>query len=147
MSVLESLFEQIAALFESAEIDYAALKNLPLDETLFSDYNHQRIVNSYLFNYIKLQDKIGAKLFKAVLIELKEYDETMPMRDVLDRLEKLRIIERTSDWDMLREVRNAIAHEYPLDIEERLENITMAMDAFDVMKKMFLSLQAAVVEN
>ena len=145
MSMLISLFEQIGALFESAEIDHAALKKLPLDETLFSDYNNQRIVNSYLFNYIKLQDKIGAKLFKAVLSELKEYDETMPMRDILDRLEKLRIIEKTSDWDMLREVRNAIAHEYPLDIEERLENITMAMDAFDTMKKMFFSLQAAVV--
>jgi len=144
MSMLKALFEQIDVLFESAEIDYQALKKLTFDETLFNDYNNQRIVNSYLFNFIKLQDKIGAKLFKAVLIELKEYDETMPMRDILDRLEKLHIIENTVDWDVLREIRNAITHEYPLDIEERLENITMAMDAFGTMKKMSRSLKSAI---
>lgn len=51
----------------------------------------------------------------------------MPMKDILNLLEKLSIPEKASDWDRLREIRNSLAHEFPFDIEERIENIHLAL--------------------
>ncbi len=144
MERLIYLFETIEALFKSCDIDYEALRELDQDAALFTDYEKQRIVNSFLFNYRKIQDKIGAKLFKSVLFELREIDDdAIRMKDILNRLEKLGLIEGASQWDALREIRNAIAHEYPLDMEERLENISMAMNGYVSLKQMYANLRRA----
>ena len=39
------------------------------------------------------------------------------MIDILNRLERLKIIDDTKEWQYqyIRELRNAIAHDYPLD--------------------------------
>mgnify|MGYP003220189817 CR=1 FL=1 len=42
----------------------------------------------------------------------------MSMRDVLDRLERLGVIDSVESWGYMRELRNTIAHDYPLDTQE-----------------------------
>lgn len=141
---LKYLLESIDALIRSAEKDAAALKKLSMDESLFEDYEKQRIVNSFLFNYTKIQDKMGSRLFRSLLMELREpVDESMSMRDILDRLEKLRFLENTQDWDRLREIRNTIAHEYLLDLRERLENVTLAIEAFERLQSIYARIVSA----
>ncbi len=66
------------------------------------------------------------------------------MIDVLYKLEALNIIENIEQWDKLREIRNILAHEYPFDIEERVENIALAMSGFVVLQKIYLSLKEKV---
>lgn len=145
MERLKYLFETIDALFESCDMDFDALICQTIDAAFFEDYANQRIVNSFLFNYMKIQDKMGAKLFRSVLYELKEIDdESVPLKDVLNRLEKLRLVEHAGVWDELREIRNAIAHEYPLDTQERLENITMAIEGYGLLAQMYDDLKAEV---
>jgi hypothetical protein len=142
---LKYLFETIDALFESCDMDFDALICQTIDAAFFEDYANQRIVNSFLFNYIKIQDKMGAKLFRSVLYELKEIDdESVPMKDVLNRLEKLRLVEHAGVWDELREIRNAIAHEYPLAIDERMENIGAALEGYDKLKQLYALLRGKV---
>ena len=93
---------------------------------------------------MKIQDKIGSKLFRELLIELKEIDDdSFPMRDILDRLERLKILDTVWDWDRRREVRNLIAHEYPLDQAERLENLGMALESYPSLKKLFARIKKA----
>lgn len=49
---------------------------------------NQRIAKSFLFNYLKIQDKMGTPLFLALQRERRELDdESMPMIDILSRLE------------------------------------------------------------
>lgn len=143
MQVLSEEFRLLDLLFESCDMDFTILKDTRIDRDFFSDYSNQRIVNSFLFNYIKIQDKIGSKLFKNVLFALKEIDDySTPMVDVLNNLEKLKIIDRADEWDRLREIRNNIAHEYPADIEERIENIHLAIEGYIVLKKMYTDTNA-----
>ena len=69
---------------------------------------------------------------------MREIDnENLSMIDILNLLEKLDIIKSVNEWDQLREIRNIIAHEYPSDIEERLENIALALNGFAQLKKLF----------
>ncbi len=139
---LKSIFDNIDQLFSSCQIDYALLKNQTLSVSWLSDYANQRIVNSFLFNYIKIQDQLGASLFRKLLFALREIDnENLSMIDILNLLEKLEIIQSVNEWDKLREIRNIIAHEYPSDIKERLENIALTLNGFDQLKKLFTHLK------
>ena len=142
MQILKADFLILDLLFESCEIDYTELKKGNIDKFFFNEYSNQRVVNSFLFNYIKIQDKIGAKVFKNLLYELKEIsDYSIPMIDVLNTFEKMNIIESADDWDRLREIRNSITHDYPADIEERIENIILALEGYEVLKKIFIRIK------
>ena len=142
MNELKEIFNMCDVMFINADIDYNELDSIKITEKFFEDYNNTRIVNSFLFNFSKLQDKIGAKLFKKALYELKEIDGySVAMIDVLNRLEKLEIINDSNAWDRLREIRNILAHEYPLDIDERVENIQLALDGYRELKKIYLKLK------
>ena len=66
------------------------------------------------------------------------------MIDVLNQLEKLEIVKDTRAWDELREIRNILSHEYPLDIEERIENIYLVLKNYEVLKSIYGNLKRAV---
>jgi len=141
-TALKPIFESLDGLFNSCDIDYSLLKEQVLNESWLKDYSNQRIVNSFLFNYIKIQDKLGASLFRKLLFSLREINnENLPMIDILNLLEKLEIIPSASMWDRLREIRNAIAHEYPLEVEERLENIALALSGYDQLKDLYANIK------
>jgi hypothetical protein len=138
MSKLNPIFCSIDQLFTSCDNDYNELKNQVINIEWLSIYSNQRIVNSFLFNYIKIQDKIGAKLFRTLLLELKEIDDlSIPMIDIIHILEKLNILTDTDQWERLREIRNLIAHEYPSDISECIENIQLALKGYVILKTLF----------
>lgn len=141
-TALKPIFDSLDGLFNSCDIDYSLLKEQVLNESWLKDYSNQRIVNSFLFNYIKIQDKLGASLFRKLLFSLREINnENLPMIDILNLLEKLEIIPSASMWDRLREIRNAIAHEYPLEVEERLENIALALSGYDQLKDLYANIK------
>ena len=82
------------------------------------------------FRFIKLQDLLGSKIFKEILNSLGEYREEMSLLDVLDRLERLKIIESADQWLAYRKLRNQLAHEYPENREEIVEGIGLAIAIF-----------------
>ncbi len=131
-------------IISNCDIDYAELKKQQIDKSFFDNYENVRVVNSFLFNYSKLQDKIGTKLIKEVLFELKEIDDfSMPFRDVLNICEKLELLD-VKEWDRFREIRNILSHEYPMSIAERVENISLAIEFYPKIKTIFQRLYDAV---
>jgi len=87
---------------------------LPLNPTSYAQLNEEDVthIDQFLFRYAKLQDAIGQRLFKTMLIFLQEEVEHLPFLDILHKLEKLKFIASAETWQELREIRNAIAHEY-----------------------------------
>ncbi|NCN44056.1 MAG: hypothetical protein CO158_02400 [Piscirickettsiaceae bacterium CG_4_9_14_3_um_filter_43_564] len=69
-------------------------------------------MDQFLFRFAKLQDAIGQRFFKAILELLEEDVEGLPFIDLLNKLEKLNLIHSTAQWQSLREIRNAVSHEY-----------------------------------
>jgi len=139
---LHELIILLDRLFENCQIDYDELKQKDIDENFFSEYNSVRIVNSFLFNYSKIQDKIGAKLFRKFLYVINEIDDlNIPMIDVLNFLEKFDILKK-DEWERLREIRNSIAHEYPYDVQERVENIYLALNGYEILRQIYKNIKA-----
>ena len=70
-------------------------------------------IDQMIYRFSQLQDTIGNKLFPLMLQGLGEYSQNMPFIDMLNKLEKLSIIESAENWLGLREIRNLVTHEYP----------------------------------
>lgn len=107
-------------------LEYAYSKVLPFlpinEEKYYSiDNNLISYIDQYIFRFSKLQDVIGQKLFKEILMLADEDVEKMTFRDILNRLEKLELINSRYAWLKLRELRNSVAHEYPTSDSESIE--------------------------
>lgn len=76
-------------------------QNLSLDEIGYID--------QFLFRFTKLQDSMGEKLFGTMLYLLGEDFSKKPFIDVLNRLEKMELLNK-DEWLALRAIRNNVAH-------------------------------------
>ena len=100
---------------------------MPLNKQSYVDLDKDAIqaLDQFLFRFAKLQDAIGRKLFKQILI-LKEDDalliNNMTFIDILNSLEKLDIV-KTKVWQRLRDIRNELAYNYDDEPQEMAEVI------------------------
>ena len=81
-------------------------------EAIESDPALRQLTDQILFRFMKLQDAMGERLIPGTLGSLMEPFESWPMRDKLDRLEKLGFLD-VEAWLRWRELRNRLAHQYP----------------------------------
>ena len=72
---------------------------------------------------------MGAKLVPAVLKALGEDVAPMSALDRFTRLEQLGWLASADDWQLLRQIRNQFAHDYPDSPTERFERLQAAIHA------------------
>jgi len=108
-----------------------------LENLDFKNFENVKTIDTFIFRFIKLQDYMGNKLFKAFLIEIGDYTDNMSFIDILDKLEKLEIINSTEEWLKLRKLRNKLAHEYPDELDEILEDIGEALKRLPDIKNTY----------
>ena len=77
---------------------------------------------------------MGDKLFKELLKRVGEYKDSMSLIDVLDKLEKLEIMNDADKWIDFRVLRNKLTHEYPDNKEDVIEGIKLAIAQFAEIK-------------
>ena len=89
---------------------------LPLSNESYTSLTSEQIrcLDQFIFRFSKLQDAMGAKIFRFLLEYLDEDVTALPMRDILNRLERYHILPDANEWIYIRELRNEIAHDYPL---------------------------------
>lgn len=101
-------------------------------DALENDPALRRLTDQILYRFTKLQDAMGERLVPATLTWLREPHEAWPMRDRLDRLEKIGILD-VEPWLVWRDVRNRLAHEYPGTASLRHAAVLAAVDAAAAM--------------
>lgn len=94
--------------------------NIPLNAETYLNLtdNEVEYIDQFLFRFSKLQDAVGEKLFKTILLSLDEKIENKPFIDILNKLEKLGLLDDVKVWRKLREDRNELAHNYDDDPNE-----------------------------
>lgn len=113
-------------------------------QTPIKDYDNLPKIQKFaldalIFRFSKLQDLIGAKIFRNYL-DFSGYNVSeITFFDILKEIEKEGIIDIDS-WDILRELRNKIAHDYPEELDEMLESINLfinkSSELVDIAKKL-----------
>lgn len=79
-------------------------------------YEDVASVELLLSRFAKLQDLLGARLFRLVVeLTAEPLPQTATFLDVLHRLEKIGAIPSAATWRRLREIRNELPHDYPDD--------------------------------
>ena len=101
-------------------------------QALEADSALRRLIDQILYRFTKLQDVMGERLIPATLGWLREPHELWPMRDRLDRLERLGFLD-VHAWLAWREVRNRLAHDYPGEAARRHAAVLASVDAAAAM--------------
>lgn len=84
------------------------------DDVVEPNAERRRLLDQVAFRFMKLQDSLGEKVLPGLLdLSLEPLPEDAPFVQKLNRLERLGALPSVDQWKGLREVRNALAHEYP----------------------------------
>ena len=122
---------------------------MPLNKSRYDGLDEDEVehIDQFLFRFLKLQDAIGQKLFKTILLVLKEEIENKPFIDILNRLDKLELIYDLDTWLELRKIRNSLAHEYEDDSEEISHIINKIYDEKETLKSFFYQIYQFVIDK
>lgn len=105
-----------------------------------------RCLDLFIFRFSKLQDAMGAKIFRYLLEYLDEDVSALPMRDILNKMERYLFIPSADEWNYIRELRNEISHDYPLlevdsvtILNELLSKVSVLQAIYERLKTSFFS--------
>jgi hypothetical protein len=117
---------------------------IPLNRDNYYSMDDETVgfLDQYIFRFSKLQDTIGARLFPQILEALAEPVTDKAFIDILNRLEKLGILDSAFSWVQLRKIRNDIAHEYPASLIERIEGINFLFNNLESLKQIIEKCQS-----
>ena len=114
----------------------------PLDKDKYINLTDIEVqaIDQFLFRFSKLQDTIGNKLFKAFLLYLEEDVETLPFIDILNKMEKLNILQSVEEWRKLRDIRNELSHNYDDEPEEMSISINKIYNQRETIEKIYIKI-------
>jgi len=114
----------------------------PLDAEKYTQLSDEEIayIDQYLFRFAKLQDVMGEKIFRYLLLYVGEDVEYKPFMDILNRMEKLKLLENAKLWIKLREIRNEISHQYDDEPEEMSVAINHIVGEKETIERVFQKL-------
>jgi hypothetical protein len=92
-------------------------------QKILKNVNHLAFSDQIIYRFSKLQDCMGAKLFKSILLYQGE-NVDKPFLDILNQLEKMDIIS-VDEWFEIRDLRNEISHDYGDNEQEAINILNM----------------------
>jgi hypothetical protein len=155
MTAIEQMsYERLAVSIQKCRIHLDRLRYasrqvnefFPLTEENYRTLSDSKIgnIDQLVFRFTKLQDELGNNTFRFLLEYLQEDIAGKPFRDILSTLERLLIIDSSDTWLSLRELRNDLAHEYPMMVEETIEKLNYLFLQLPILESILLTLEQKV---
>lgn len=110
---------------------------------ILSSVEHLAYSDQIIYRFSKLQDCMGAKLFRSVLLYEGE-NINKPFLDILNQLEAINII-NVDEWFEIRDLRNEIAHEYDDDEEKAIEIINAIFKLRDELDTILRAVESLII--
>jgi len=101
-------------------------------------------IDQFLFRFSKLQDAMGQKLFKNFLSALDEDITHFAFIDILNKLEKIEILEDINIWRELREYRNELSHNYDDDPQITSEIISNLYSKKEIIEAIYVKIKSRI---
>lgn len=140
--MLKDVFQQLDLHFTRIDSALEVIRNNPdWRRHIDDDTALVLTIDAFIFRYIKIQDAMGKRLFPHFLDALGDYDDTMSLLDILDRLEKLGILNDADKWMEYRKLRNILTHEYPDNRMEILDGIDLAVASIIQIRNIYESIK------
>jgi hypothetical protein len=115
---------------------------MPLDGDKYTNLDEDEVahIDQFLFRFAKLQDTMGQKLFKNILLYVDEDVDAKPFIDILNLMEKLSLLESAYVWRELRDSRNELAHNYEDEPEIMSETINKLYNKKDTLIQIYTNI-------
>ena len=141
MTTTKQIKDELDIHFKRIDMILPEIKSyLPFCNDDLEDVEKIKTIDSFIYRFTKIQDKMGDKLFPSILRNLEEYKNSMALVDVLNRLEKLELLANSDKWIDYRKLRNSLTHEYPNNSDEVLEAINLSIKAYEDMKNIYATM-------
>ncbi len=120
-------------------------KLYPLDLDNFDKFTSSQkdMLDTLAFRFSKLQDLIGSKIFREYLNYIGFITEDKTFLEILKEMERENIID-IDTWSEFRKVRNTIAHDYPEEIEEKLEAINYLIEKTPILIEVVRKIESKI---
>jgi uncharacterized protein YutE (UPF0331/DUF86 family) len=113
------------------------LKKLEKGKDIFNFSKTDNIIfsDAFIFRFIKLQSVLGEKIFPLFYEYLTGKDKReATFIDILNTMEKYKIITSADFWKEIREIRNIFVHDYPQEDKVKKDALKRAID---IVKDLF----------
>jgi hypothetical protein len=134
------LYEEITKHLQRLQRAFMHLNNavgLPLTaekvEKILSNDTLSSFLDQIAYRFSKIQDSLG-KLIRSYLFLKGENVENLTMIDVLNYAEKYNLNINKEKWFELRELKNAIAHEYERELSKIAETINKIYEEIEYLR-------------
>lgn len=121
--------------FSFKKINYISPFNKENLENITED--NKQLIDAFLFRFGKLQDLLGDKMFRLILV--LETEHVGSMLDIINKMEKFYIIDSADEWVSIRKARNDATHDYDLKSEKIAEKlneiITFVAKLFQILER------------
>ncbi len=121
---------------------------IPINTQMYNELSKETVsfIDQMSYRFAKLQDTAG-RILQILLLVLQEDMESSPFIDVLNRAEKLGIIESAQEWISLREQRNILSHEYSEEDEEIVFGINRLYGISKRLCEMYIGIKKYIKEK
>ena len=134
---------------ETAFLQIEKIHKFPLKKEDFAkiieDIQSLAFSDQIIYRFSKLQDCMGAKLFKSILLYQGE-NVNKPFLDILNQLEKIDII-NVDEWFEIRDLRNEIAHDYEDKDNNALDIINSIYKLKDELSQSLKAIETKILKN
>ena len=128
-----------------AEASQAGLQSrMPVDaaDVEAADSTFELEVDAMIKRVEQLQDILERQVVRSLLACEGEAVRELSVRDRINRLETLTAVPLAERWQALRELRNELAHDYPLQFERQANRINGAFRAIGTLVEILGALMA-----
>ena len=134
---------------ETAFLQIEKIHKFPLKKEDFAkiieDIQSLAFSDQIIYRFSKLQDCMGAKLFKSILLYQGE-NVNKPFLDILNQLEKIDII-NVDEWFEIRDLRNEIAHDYEDKDNNALDIINSIYKLKDELSQSLKAIETKILKQ
>lgn len=122
---------------------------MPLDGERFLALDEDQIghIDQYIYRFSKLQDTLGDKLYKSLLLASGETVKDKTFIDLFHRLEELDVTENYEQWSEFRIIRNEISHDYDMTDAEIAQKLNLVYGCKEGLKSYFERVEKFVLER
>jgi len=122
------------------------LKNFyPLNIDSLEEIDKDKL-DAFAFRFAKLQDLLGAKIFREYLEFINFPTQDKNFLELLKELNKEGIVD-IDKWAEFRSVRNSIAHDYPYEEDEKIEAINYLIKNIDYLFEVIEQIKSKIEIN
>lgn len=128
-----------------AWLEASAFSAFKADTNVLPTDAEVRTLDQLVYRFGRLQDAMGTRLLPALLQLTQEWQDNEPFIDKLNRAEKLGMLPSAEQWQLLRELRNQTADEYPAHPELVMENLHQLLNHVPMLEQAHQQLSQAAV--